>query len=86
FYAGWGLTEDRAAERAFVARRTARHSLEELTAGVLLLSPSDYDWQTKSFCSAEDVCQRLLQPAGQMKGKYLVRFFAFMRELYRKVF
>ncbi len=86
FYAGWGLTDDRAQERAFLNRRNARLSLDELTAGVLLLYPSYYDWQTKSFCSAEDVCHRLLQPSGQMKGKYLVRLFAYLRELWRKVF
>ena len=86
FYSGWGLTEDRAAKREFLERRYAQLSLDELTAGVLLLYPSYYDWQTKNFCAAEDVCHRLLQPSGQMKGKYLVRFFAFMRELYRKVF
>lgn len=86
FYAGWGLTDDRAKERAFLDRREARLSLDELTAGVLLLYPTYYDWQTKSFCTAEDVCHRLLQPAGQMKGKYLVRLFACLRELYRKVF
>ena len=43
FYAGWGLTEDCATERAFLARRTARLTLDELTAGVLLLYPSYYD-------------------------------------------
>ena len=86
FYAGWGLTEDCAEERAFLARRTARLTLDELTAGVLLLYPSYYDWQTASFCTAEDVCNRLLQPGGQMHGKYLVRVFAALRAWVRKVF
>ena len=86
FYAGWGLTEDCATERAFLARRTARLTLDELTAGVLLLYPSYYDWQTASFCTAEDVCHRLLQPGGQMRGKYMVRVFAALRAWARKVF
>ncbi len=86
FYAGWGLTEDCATERTFLERRTARLSLDELTAGVLLLYPSYYDWQTGSFCTAEDVCRRLLQPGGQMHGKYLVRVFAALRAWVRKVF
>ncbi|MBR3880881.1 MAG: capsular polysaccharide biosynthesis protein [Mailhella sp.] len=84
FYAGWGLTEDRAEERSFLARRNARLTLDELTAGTLLLYPSYYDWQTKNFCSAEDVCRRLLQPGGQMKDKTLTRLFAFLREAVRK--
>ena len=86
FYAGWGLTRDCATERAFLARRTARLTLDELTAGVLLLYPSYYDWQTASFCTAEDVCHRLLQPGGQMHGKYMVRVFAALRAWARKVF
>ena len=86
FYAGWGLTEDYAVERSFLGRRTARLTLDELTAGVLLLYPSYYDWQTAGFCTAEDVCSRLLQDGGQMKGKYLVRVFAALRALVRKVF
>ena len=86
FYAGWGLTEDLATERSFLARRTARLTLDELTAGVLLLYPSYYDWQTESFCTAEDVCHRLLQSGGQMQGKYMVRVFAALRAWTRKVF
>lgn len=85
FYAGWGLTEDYAVERSFLSRRTARLTLDELTAGVLLLYPSYYDWQTESFCTAEDVCRRLLQSGGQMRGKYLGRLFASLRALARKV-
>ena len=86
FYAGWGLTDDQAVERDFLARRTARLTLDELTAGVLLLYPSYYDWQTGCFCMAEDVCRRLLQPGGQMRGKYMVRVFAALRALARKAF
>ena len=86
FYAGWGLTEDYALEHSFLSRRTTRLTLDELTAGVLLLYPSYYDWQTAEFCTAEDVCRRLLQSGGQMRGKYMVRMFAALRALVRKVF
>lgn len=80
FYAGWGLTEDR---QAF-PRRKARLMLDELVAGALLLYPSYYDWQTKNFCRAEDVCFRLLQPNGQMRGRVWARLIAAARGLLRK--
>lgn len=80
FYAGWGLTEDR---QAF-PRRRARLTLDELVAGALLLYPSYYDWQTKNFCRAEDVCFRLLQPNGQMRGRVWARLIAAARGLLRK--
>ncbi|MDO5538275.1 MAG: capsular polysaccharide biosynthesis protein, partial [Desulfovibrionaceae bacterium] len=69
FYAGWGLTEDR---QSF-PRRTARLTLDELVAGALLLYPTYYDWQTAGFCRCEDVCERLLQPDGQRKGRVWAR-------------
>ena len=75
FYAGWGLTED---TQTF-PRRTAHLSLDELVAGTLLLYPTYYDWQTASFCRAEDVCFRLLQPNGQMRGRVWARFVNFIR-------
>lgn len=81
FYAGWGLTADR---RAF-PRRTARLSLDELTAGVLLLYPSYYDWQTESFCRAEDACRRLLQPDGQKRGRVWARLATAARGLLRSM-
>ncbi len=85
FYAGWGLTEDCAANRDFLARRIARLTLDELIAGTLLLYPTYYDWQTKNFCRAEDVCQRLLQPGGQKKGRAWTKLFKVAREVLRKV-
>ncbi len=80
FYAGWGLTED----RQDFPRRKARLTLDELVAGALLLYPSYYDWQTGSFCRAEDVCCRLLQPDGQMRGRVWARLVLFLRSLLRK--
>ncbi len=80
FYAGWGLTED----RQDFPRRTARLSLDELVAGVLLLYPSYYDWQTRQFCRAEDACYRLLQPDGQMRGRVWSRLLNGVRDLWRR--
>lgn len=81
FYAGWGLTRD----RVDFPRRVARLSLEELIAGTLILYPSYYDWQTKGFCTPEDICYRLTQPKGQMRGKFFMRAFAAFRESIRKI-
>jgi capsular polysaccharide export protein len=50
FYAGWGLTEDRAP----LPRRTRRLSLDELVAGALLRYPRYVSWSARCFCSAED--------------------------------
>lgn len=81
FYAGWGLTVDC---RAFPRRKSCLN-LDELVAGVLLLYPSYYDWQTESFCRAEDVCNRLLQPDGQMRGRVWARIATSVRGFLRKV-
>lgn len=80
FYAGWGLTED----RQTFPRRKAHLTLDELVAGALLLYPSYYDWQTGNFCRAEDVCCRLLQPNGQMRGRVWTRLATVARGFLRK--
>ncbi len=79
FYAGWGLTED---QQSF-PRRKVRLTVDELIAGALLLYPSYYDWQTQQFCRAEDVCYRLLQANGQMKGRVWARLITFVRDCWR---
>lgn len=81
FYAGWGLTEDK---QSF-PRRKARLNLDELVAGALLLYPSYYDWQTGNFCRAEDVCCRLLQPDGQMRGRVWARLATVARGFLRRM-
>ncbi len=81
FYAGWGLTED----RQTFPRRKARLTLDELVAGVLLLYPSYYDWQTGNFCRAEDICCRLLQPDGQIRGRVWARLLAAIRGFLRRI-
>lgn len=55
FYAGWGLTADHAP----IAHRTRRLSLEELTAGALLLYPRYIDPVTGLPCEAEFLVERL---------------------------
>ena len=85
FYAGWGLTQDYAPEDSeFLKRRTARLSLDELAAGALLLYPSYYDWKTSTFCSAGDVCKRMLEPDARLNSNYLLRIFASIRKCARK--
>lgn len=58
FYAGWGLTQDLAP----VARRTRRLTLDELSAGVLLLYPRYVDPVTELPCPAEVLLDRLADP------------------------
>lgn len=55
FYAGWGLTDDRAP----LARRTRRLSLDELVAGALLRYPRYVSWSASCFCTAEDKVHEL---------------------------
>ena len=67
FYAGWGLTEDRAENRAEVsaawARRTRRLTLDALVAGTLLAYP--YYWDPASECA--DSCETVLSRIAQTR-------------------
>lgn len=86
FYAGWGLTIDRApVESSFFVRRTARLSLQDLIAGTLILYPRYYDYKTDSFCSCEDMIYRLSHPEDLPKGKFTLRTFASLRRLFNKL-
>jgi len=51
FYAGWGLTRD----RAQLPRRARRLELDELVAGVLLVYPRYYSFAANAFVTAEQV-------------------------------
>lgn len=55
FYAGWGLTDD----RNTVPRRGRKLSLDQLTAGALLLYPRYIHPESKVRCAAEDVIEHL---------------------------
>lgn len=59
FYAGWGLTEDRAP----IARRTRRLALDELVAGALILYPRYLDPVTELPCEPEALLDRLASAA-----------------------
>lgn len=64
FYAGWGLTVDRAGEGGGATpafeRRTRRLTLDELVAGTLLHYPLYWDWSLKGFTTCEAVLNTLL--------------------------
>lgn len=62
FYAGWGLTEDRAPEGFPPGRRGVARSLEELVAATLLLYPRYIDPVTLLPCQAELILERLEDP------------------------
>ncbi|MET3710476.1 capsular polysaccharide export protein [Sphingomonas trueperi] len=57
FYAGWGLTRDLA---AVPDRRTARRSLAELVAAVLILYPRYLDPVTRLPCPVELLVERMI--------------------------
>lgn len=61
FYAGWGLTEDRMAGGAALARRTRRLSLDELAAGALLRYPIYWDWELKGYTTCAAVLRRIVE-------------------------
>lgn len=70
FYAGWGLTHDLG---DVPARRTARRSLDELVAAVLLLYPRYLDPVTGLPCPPEVLVRRLTDPFRQAAPSLLVR-------------
>lgn len=62
FYAGWGLTEDRAPEGFPAGRRGVARSLEELVAAALILYPRYIDPVTLLPCPVELILERLEDP------------------------
>ena len=60
FYAGWGLTEDRAASATVFGRRQRRLSLDELVAGALLHYPIYWDWDLKGYTTCEAVQRQIM--------------------------
>jgi len=64
FYAGWGLTEDRAP----IPRRRRRLTLDELVAGALILYPRYVDPVTELPCTPETLLDRLDAPAARQAG------------------
>jgi capsular polysaccharide export protein len=70
FYAGWGLTRDLG---PVPARRTARRSLEQLVAAVLLLYPRYLDPITGLPCPPEVLIRRLAEPANKRRQGIVVQ-------------
>jgi capsular polysaccharide export protein len=61
FYAGWGLTEDRAENPSAFERRQRRLRLDELVAGALLHYPIYWDWDLKGYTTCEAVLNRIVE-------------------------
>ncbi|OZI48379.1 capsular polysaccharide biosynthesis protein [Bordetella genomosp. 4] len=60
FYAGWGLTEDRALIDDVRRRRERSLTLDELVAGTLILYPTYVSRITRRFATPERVLQELI--------------------------
>lgn len=72
FYAGWGLTHDRAGDSgeatpAFV-RRARRLTLDELVACTLLHYPIYWDWTLKGYTTCEAVLNTLLNERNALEA------------------
>jgi capsular polysaccharide export protein len=61
FYAGWGLTEDRAKNTTAFERRQRRLTLDELVAGALLHYPIYWDWDLKGYTTCEAELHRIVE-------------------------
>lgn len=61
FYAGWGLTEDRAEGATAFLRRTRVLNLDELVAGVLLRYPIYWDWDLKGYTTCEATINTIIR-------------------------
>ena len=59
FYAGWGLTDDRAVGGVALARRHRQLSLDELVAGTLLRYPIYWDWTLRGHTTCMAVLRQL---------------------------
>jgi capsular polysaccharide export protein len=68
FYAGWGLTEDRAANAAAFERRQRRLTLDELVAGALLHYPIYWDWDLKGYTTCEAVLHRIVEQRAALEA------------------
>ncbi len=68
FYAGWGLTEDRAENAAAFERRQRRLTLDELVAGALLYYPIYWDWDLKRYTTCEAVLHRIVEQRAALEA------------------
>lgn len=87
FYAGWGLTEDRAENPTAFVRRTRRLTVDELVAGALLRYPIYWDWDSMSYATCEAVLRRIVEERTALEaneGLQLLRE-GFLRRQIRKL-
>ena len=68
FYAGWGLTEDRAENATAFERRQRRLLLDELVAGALLHYPIYWDWDLKGYTTCEAVLRRIVEQRAALEA------------------
>jgi capsular polysaccharide export protein len=67
FYAGWGLTLDKARDGMAFRRRTKKLTLEQLIAGSLLHYPIYWDWDLKGYTTCEAVLHRIVEQRTQLE-------------------
>ncbi len=67
FYAGWGLTLDKARDGMAFRRRTKKLTLEQLIAGALLHYPIYWDWDLKGYTTCEAVLHRIVEQRTQLE-------------------
>jgi len=80
FYAGWGLTTDRAG----FPGRTRRLSVEGLGGGAPILYAAYHDWVTGHTCTPEAVIHRLINPALPARLRFRRNLFLAVRNTMRK--
>ncbi len=87
FYAGWGLTDDRAEKPTAFVRRSRRLDIDELIAGVLLHYPIYWDDNLKGYTSCEGVLHRIIdrRTRAEASGDMDKLRHGFFRRLIRKL-
>lgn len=87
FYAGWGLTLDKARDAMAFKRRTKKLTLEQLIAGALLHYPIYWDWDLKGYTTCEAVLHRIVEQRTQLEqsGKLDQLRIGWFRRQFRKL-
>jgi capsular polysaccharide export protein len=68
FYAGWGLTEDRAEHATAFERRKRKLALSQLIAGALIHYPVYWDWDLKGYTTCEAVLHRIVEERTKLEA------------------
>ncbi len=87
FYAGWGLTDDRAPENTAFKRRKRKLTLDELVAGTLLRYPFYWDRELRGYSSCEAVIHRIVEERSELtaNGKLDKLHLGYIRRQWRKL-